>query len=147
MPTAGKLLGAIFFAALAYLTAELFKPSVPEGTSFGNFSLYVAAIGLGSGWFVMGPRAPEGGMAQAISAGLQAALTTAFFALLGFGIYLMLGKALRKMYKGPFEAITGVFELMVENLFLVLTSPQVMAALLVGGPLCGIAVHKLVRRH
>lgn len=135
MPTAGKLIGAVIFAALAWLTAELFKPVMPEGTGFGRFSLICAAIGAACGWFVMGPRVGRG-RAVAISAGLQTSLTTAFFALLGFSIYLMVGRALRKLYDGPLEAITGMFGLMVEHGLLMVHVP-VLLALLVGGPLCG----------
>lgn len=136
MPTAGKLVAALLFAALGFVAAELFKPAMPDGTSFGPFSFICAGIGAVSGWLVIGPRA-GGGRAVGISTGLQAALTMAFFCLLGFSIYLMVGLSLRKIYDGPMEAISGVFELMIEHGLLMLSVP-VLGVLLIGGPICGL---------
>lgn len=136
MPTAGKLCAAALFAALAYLTAELFKPAMPEGTAFGPFSWICAGIGAACGWLVMGPRVRLD-LAGVIAAGLQTALVMALAALAGFATEIMIGRAFRKLYDGPAEAIIGIFEVMVNHGRLMLT-PDVLAALLIGGPLCGV---------
>lgn len=136
MPTAGKFVAAMLFAALAYLTAELFKPAMPDGTAFGRFSWICAGIGALCGWFLMGPRVRER-FAGVIAAGLQTALMMALLALAGFSIEIMVGRAFRRLYDGPAEAIVGVFEVMVRHGQLMLT-PGVLAALLLGGPVCGV---------
>lgn len=144
MPTAGKLVAAVLFAAIAWLAAELFKPAMPEGTPFGHFSLICAGVGAVCGWLVMGRRTGYGASA-AISAGIQTSVTLTFFALLGFCIYLMLRRATRLMYDDPMQAIIGVFELMVEHGLLMLTAP-VLGTLLLGGVLGGLVTDWTARR-
>ncbi|SEN29999.1 hypothetical protein SAMN04488103_104137 [Gemmobacter aquatilis] len=144
MPTAGKLVGALLFAVLGYVTAEVFKPGMPPGTAFGYFSFICAGLGALCGWLVMGKRAGMN-FAGVFSAGLQTALVLAFAALFGFSTYLMIGKSLRKLYDGPFEAVIGIFELMIEHGVLMLT-PPVLMALLIGGPVCGVITGWFGRR-
>lgn len=145
MPTAGKLVAALLFGALAFVSAELYKPGMPEGTYFGPFSLICAAIGAACGWRVMARRTGQGA-SRAISAGLQAALTFLFFALLGFAIYQMVRRSMRGMYgSDPIEAVAAVFELMLEYGALVL-NPPVLGTLLIGGMAAGLATEWAAKR-
>ena len=56
MPTAGKLIGAIVFAALAYFIGDLIKPLLvdTEGSRVGWLSPVNALIGLVMGWTIIG---------------------------------------------------------------------------------------------
>ena len=69
MPTATKLISAVFFALVAALAAHLFIPVLPEGTQIKLFREISAGIGLLCGWFVMG-RSTQRGMVEAINRGL-----------------------------------------------------------------------------
>ena len=142
--TAAKLVGAILFAALAWYTSELIKPLFPDGYDPGRFSETNALIGLGVGWVVAGSRAGRG-MASGISAGLTATVALVFWGLLLNCTYEMLRLSLRRQYDGPVEAVVGVFQLMIENLFLMLT-PEVIGTLLIGGAVAGLIVEWTSRR-
>lgn len=135
MPTAAKLFAALAFFATGYLAAEAFKPGMPEGTPFGHFSLIVAGIGALTGWMVMGGLAGRG-YGAAAGFGLRTSITIAFWALLLFSTWQMIGLSIKMRYDGPMDALIGVFELMFENGKLVL-APPVLVALGAGGILGG----------
>jgi len=85
MPTASKVVAAVYFAALAYFCADLVKPLLPEGTRTGMFNEVLAVIGALSGWKMSGQRAGDG-----VRAGFGYGLTTS--ALIVFwGIFLFAG--------------------------------------------------------
>ncbi|NNE81559.1 MAG: TrgA family protein, partial [Silicimonas sp.] len=56
MPTGGKLIAAIVFAALAYFISDLVKPLLEDtqGSRVGSLSFVNAFIGLLMGWTIMG---------------------------------------------------------------------------------------------
>lgn len=137
MPTAAKLVAAVAFALVAYVSAELFKPAMSEGTQFGYFSPICAAIGLLVGWFVMGPLAGQG-MGPSLGHGLRCSITIVFFALLGFSIYEMVLRSMKLRYDGPMEALIAALSLMLEYGLLMLT-PPVLGALVIGGLAGGAA--------
>ena len=144
MPTTPKLIAAVLIAILGYAAAEAFKPGMPAGTYFGQFSIICAGIGFLVGWLVLGNKVGLG-FAGAISAGLQAAVVFAFFALLGFSLYLMLKRSIRMMYDDPMEAVVGIFDMMMKHGILIFTA-QVMGVLIVGGVIAGIVVDWVGRR-
>ena len=117
MPTAGRLFAAFAMAIVGYMTAEDFKPQMPEGTVFGFFSIASALIGLVVGWRTLGPDVSRPGAALgsalgvAINAGLKAAIVLVLWALLIFSFEEMIQLAFRKTYKSPMEAIVGVVQL------------------------------------
>ncbi|MDP4034582.1 MAG: TrgA family protein [Pseudorhodobacter sp.] len=144
MPTAAKLVAAVFYAAMGYLAAELFKPAMPEGTQFGQFSLICAFLGAACGWLVMGKLAGRG-RAAAITSGIQTMITFVFFALLGFSIYLMVLRSLNMRYHDAIEAVLGVFALMLQHGRLLLTVP-VLGTLLAGAVLGGLLTEWVSKR-
>ncbi|NCM97472.1 MAG: TrgA family protein [Rhodobacterales bacterium] len=145
MPTAAKLVAALLFAAMGYLAAEAFKPTMPEGTRFGYFSLICAALGLACGWQVMGKLAGRG-YGAAITSGIQTAATFAAFALLGFCIYLMITRALDHRYgHDVVKALLAVFALMLENGARML-APPVLGTLLAGAVVGGVATEWVAKR-
>ena len=144
MPTAGKLVGAVLFALLGYVLAELYVPGLPEGTAVGRMRLYCAAVGLGCGWMVMGPQA-RGSVVGSVNAGLQTVVAMVLVALLGFAIVEMFEDAFRRLYDGPIEAIVGMLQTMAD-FGLLLLRPPVMIAMVVGGAGCGLLTGMAGRR-
>jgi len=145
MPTAAKLVAAILFALMGYLVAEAFKPTMPEGTRFGYFSLICAALGLACGWQVMGKLAGRG-YGVALTSGLQTVVTFAFLALLGFSVDLMIERALDLRYRDDvIKALLAVIDLMLENGARMLAVP-VWGTLLAGAVLGGVATEWVAKR-
>jgi len=73
MPTAGRLFAAFAIAIVGYMTAEAFKPQMPEGTVFGFFSIASALIGLVVGWRTLGPDVSRPGAALGSALGVAIA--------------------------------------------------------------------------
>jgi len=144
VPTAAKLFAAFAFAVLAFFTAEVFKPHMPEGTKFGYFSFVSALIGLVAGWRVMGPEAGRGNW-QAVNSGIKTSAVMVGMALIIFSTYEMLLLAFRPAYKGPMEAIVGIFELAIDFL-LTMIAWDVIAVLIIGGALAGLLSEWAARR-
>ena len=80
MPTGGKLIAALAFAALAYFVTDLVKPLLPEGTQVGKFSEINALVGLVMGWTIMGKGAGKS-MRQSLGYGLTTLVATVFWCL------------------------------------------------------------------
>ncbi len=144
MPTAAKLFSAVAFALVAFFTAEVFKPHMPEGTQFGLFSPVSAIIGLLCGWRVMG-RSVGRGYVESANGGLKTALVMLLYALFIFSTEEMLVLAFRREYHSPMEAVIGIVSLGVDfvgKLFV----PDVLAVLLLGGALAGCLAEWANRR-
>ena len=112
MPTAAKLFAAVMFAAVGFLAAQAYVPSLPEGTQIGFLREICAGLGLVIGWFVMG-RLVGKGYVEAVGFGIRTSVTILFWATLGFSIYEMILRSTKMMYDGPMEALLGVFDLMI----------------------------------
>ncbi|MEL7343772.1 MAG: TrgA family protein [Pseudomonadota bacterium] len=113
MPTAGKLIGAVLFAALAWYVSDLVKPLLPDGTPTGMLSPVNAFFGVIMGWRLMGRRAGEG-FVSATGLGITTGIAIVFWALLFWGGYEMIQRAMRLLYDGPFEALQNMAILMLE---------------------------------
>ena len=144
MPTTTRLVSALWFAAVGWLAASAHVPTLAEGTQIGAFREITALIGLLCGWLVMG-RIAGRGYNDSINGGLRASVTLAFFALLGFSSWLMIGEALRKRYEGPMEAVVGAFRLMAEHTRAMLNLEEVLV-LLIGGLAGGVVAEWVARR-
>jgi len=145
MPTAAKLAAAILYAALAWWVSQMIKPLFPEGTDLGRFAEYNALIGLVIGWRVAGGRARTT-WPNAVSYGLTSSLGTALMALFLHSASVMLSQTLRKVYEGPMEALVDIARIMAENAHFV-AAPQVLATLVVGGVLAGLATEWVARNY
>lgn len=106
MPTGGKLIAAITFAALAYFISDLIKPLLEntEGARVGMLSPVNAFIGWLMGWTIMGKGA---GRTYYQSAGyaFTTVAATAFWCLLFWSGQKMLGASMNLRYDGPSEAL------------------------------------------
>lgn len=137
MPTAAKLFGAIAFALVGFFTAEVLKPSFPQGFAFGYFSVVSALLGLLAGWRVMGPAAGASSV-RAASTGVKTSFVLTMWGLTVFSIRQMLIESTQNRYDGVFDAIYGIFEIMVEYAQLLVTSIPALAVLVFGGMLGGM---------
>ena len=144
MPTAAKLVSAILFALLGLFVAQLYAQGITTGARTTWLREVAAAISLICGWKVMGNLVGKGTSA-AIGSGIRTALTAVFFVLLGFAIYQMVVMSTKGRFDGPMDAVLGVFEIIVE-LGKGLLTPEIVATVLVGGALAGIAAEATSRR-
>lgn len=144
MPTAARLIAALWFAAVGWLAANAFVPQLGEGASPGVLREVAAGLGLLSGWLVMGGAAGRG-YVDAVGAGLKTAIVLAFFTLLGFSIWQMVEASMRGHYgSSPMAAILGIFEFMMENAR-AMAIPGVLGVLGAGGIAGGLAAEGAAR--
>ena len=113
MPTGGKLIGAVAFAALAYFLTDLIKPLLPEGTQVGLFSPINALVGLAMGWTVMGKGAGNT-YRQSFGYGFTTLAATVFWCLLIWSGIEMLENSINLRYDGPVEALQAMAEQYVD---------------------------------
>jgi hypothetical protein len=132
----GRLIGAIFFGALAWYTTLLIIPLFPENAPLGLFQEVNTFFGLIAGWSVAGPRAGLGYVA-AFSYGLTALASMVVMALFFNSSVVMIEQSLRKRYDGPGEAVTDVFQMFVEHGQLMAT-PEIIGTLVIGGIVGGL---------
>ena len=144
MPTMGRLVGAIFFGALAWYTSLLIIPLFPEGKNLGLFQEVNTVFGLIAGWTVAGPRAGLGYVA-AFSYGLTALVAMVVMALFFNSSVVMVEQSLRKRYDGPGEAVTDVFQMFVEH-GAMMGTPEIIGTLLIGGIVGGLVTEFFGRR-
>ena len=144
MPTAAKMFAALAFAFLGFFTSGLIVPLMPEGTQFGYFSAVTAAVGALTGWLVMGGLTGHDYRAAAGS-GIRVSLTMVFWCLLILSIYEMVIQSMDLRYKGPFEAVLGVFDIAFGYVLIMMT-PMVVGTLLIGGAICGMVTEWSARR-
>ncbi len=149
MPTSARLVSALFFAALGWLCAELYKPLLPEGTALGLFAPISAGFGALVGWTFTGKRADMAaniGAGGGLGIGLTSSFLLLFWVLLTFSGYKMLQNSLRKFYDGPVQALQDLFAIAVDYLLLAAQSPEIVAALVVGGLVGGWIGEKVAQR-
>lgn len=144
MPNAARLVSAISLALIAFILSGQIMPLMPEGTGFGYFTWINVALGVLVGWIVMGKRAGRG-TTPGINNGLTGVAALIFWGLFVQGCYEMFRQATRNRFDGPFEAVLAVFEIGAEY-GMILLVPQIIATVLIGGVLAGLATEFAWRR-
>jgi hypothetical protein len=144
MPTTGRGVAAILMAILAWYASEMFRPLMPEGTGFGWFNEVNVALGLLSGWIVIGSRLNYG-YGNALGAGLTGVGAMVFWAVFLQSFNEMLRLALEKRYDGPVEGIIAIFEIGIDYLFTMWHIPLIVL-LVVGGIVIGLVSEWVARR-
>ena len=145
MPTAGRLVAAIVFAALMYYVSLLTIEQMDEGTAPKYFALINAAIGAVLGWIVAGSRA-RGPWLGAVSYGLTAMVAILFWTLLAHAFVAMVKGAMRGRYgANATEAVVDVFRLMMESGMLMLT-PMIIGVVVGGAIVAGLITEWFARR-
>ncbi len=137
MPTAARLVAAISLALVALAVSLQVPPRMPEHTEFGYFFHVNIGLGLVCGWIVLGRRTGLG-VIGALNNGVAAVAVLVFWGLAVQGGYEMIRLAMNRRYDGPIEAIYAIFELAVGYAH-VLLAPGIIATLLVGAVLSGLA--------
>jgi len=117
MPTGGKLIGAIAFAALAFFISDLLKPILEptQGTRVGSLSPVNAIIGLLMGWTLIGKWAGNT-YRQSFGFGLTTLAATVFWCALFWAGHKMLGQSVDLRYDGPTDALSDMGKMFVEHL-------------------------------
>lgn len=144
MPTAARLAAAFCLAGLGWIASEMIRPLMPPETAFGWFNWVNVAIGALSGWFVLGPRTGHG-YGDAIGTGLTGLGALVFWALFIHSFSRMIDQSLDRKFKGPVEALIGIFQNAMEYGQHLLDGPLI-ATLIGGGILCGLVAEFVARR-
>ena len=144
MPTAARMVAAVLLAALAWVTSDLIRPLLPEGTNFGIFNQVNATIGFFVGWVFIGPRAGRG-FAAGISNGFTSVVILTASALFVQGAYEMTVLSMRHRYGGFVEAIAAIFAIGTEYGATMMV-PNVLLTLFFGGCLVGLLTELASRR-
>ena len=144
MPTAAKLIAAVYYALLGLLAAGLVMPLMPPDTIFGFFQPVCAAIGAVCGWRIAGTLvgAP---LRLALETGVRTIAVQVFYSVLGMAIYDMVLQSMKLRYDGPVEAVQAVFQISVDYLYIMLNGPLI-ATLLIGGAFGGVVAEWAAKR-
>ena len=102
-------------------------------------------LGIACGWRVTGRRVGTG-FSEAVSAGLTGVAALVFWGLFAQAFNQMLADALERKYRGPFEAIMGMFELAMEY-SLYLLNGTVIGIVVIGGLITGIVANWVANRY
>lgn len=130
MPTAGKLIGAIVFAALAYFVSDLIKPLLldTEGSRTGWLSPVNALVGAAMGWTIMGKGAGKT-YRQSYGYGLTTLAAIVFWCLVVWSGYKMILRSMAMRYDGAVHALQGMAELFLEYARMVAVNEVVIPAI------------------
>jgi hypothetical protein len=145
MPTAAKLVGGILFALIGAAVALRLPHYLPEGMKTGLLlPITVVVAGL-LGWRLAGTRSGDQRYTEAAGTGLMTVTATVLTLLFVFGLIEMLRLTQRMLYKGPMEAIIGIFEQALK-FAPVLWQNDLLLVMGVGGVLAGLACEAAGRR-
>ena len=145
MPTAGRLAAALTFFIYGWYIALEAAIFFPEGNPPSYVIPLSIFVGVLVGWMVVGSRAGRGYMA-AIGNGLTGAAAYTFWMIFLISFYNMIRKSLRRLYDGPMDAITDVFNLMLEQALAFYDIPLIVSVI-VGGVFCAMIAEYFAKRY
>ena len=130
MPTGGKLIAALVFAALAYFISDLIKPFLVEtkGTRLDWFSPINALIGAIMGWIIIGKAAGQRYWTS-FGYGLTTLAATVFWCLFWWAGWEMVRKSTRRSYDGAVEALQDMTQIFIEFALLAAQQEVVIPAI------------------
>lgn len=144
MPTAAKLIGALFFTALGYFAADLVIPLLPEGTRTTWLNETVGFFGLIFGWGMAGKNAGTGYRAS-MGFGLTAAALITFWAVVAFSGAEMLQMSMDRRYSGPMQAVKSMFAI-AWDMFRLIGTQEIILTAVIGGIVGGLVCESTSRR-
>ncbi len=144
MPTGAKLVGALLFAAVGYVSARSFAPHIPDGQGGRWFAESCAALGLMLGWVVMG-RLVGGDYKAAARAGLVTSGWLFLWSVLLFSLRLMVMRSYGQWYKTPLDMLNGVYDIAVGYLQ-ISARIELLGPLVLGGMIAGVLTEYASRR-
>jgi hypothetical protein len=144
MLTASRVVGAVYFALLAWFVCEFIKMTLPDDTNPGLLSEITAGVGFVLGWRIAGPHQREG-----YNAGFSTGITTAV-ALAFCGVFLhagieMIRLSMRLRYDGAMEAVVAMFSI-AGKYAMIAATPWPLMTLFIGGAIGGLTVEWASRR-
>ncbi len=145
MPTAGRLAAALAFFIYGWYISLQATPLFPEGNLPGYAVPLSIVVGILVGWMVVGSRAGRGYIA-AIGNGLTGAAAYTLWMVFLISFYDMIRKSLRRLYDGPMDAITDVFDLMLK-LGTDFYDINLIINVAVGGIICGLITEYFAKRY
>lgn len=145
MPTAAKLVGGILFALIGAAVALRLPHYLPEGMKTGLLLPITVVIAGLIGWRLAGTRSGNQRYTEAAGTGLVAVAVTVLTLLFTFGLIEMLRLTQRMIYKGPMEAVIGIFEQALKFAPL-LWQNDLLLVMGIGGVLAGLACEAAGRR-
>ena len=145
MPAAAKLVGGILFALIGAAVALRLPHYLPEGMKAGLLlPITVVVAGL-LGWRLAGTRSGSQSYLDAAATGLMTMTASVLTLLFIFGLLEMLRLTERMIYKGPMEAVIGIFEQALKFAPL-LWHADLLLVMAGGGVLAGLACEAAGRR-
>jgi len=144
MPTAAKLVAALSFAFLAWVTGIMIEGVMPENQRVGYLYPVAIASGVIAGWFVSGA-AKRARWIDAASTGMRTAVTATLIALVSFSVGTMIQISMRGRYRGPMDALLDIVNQFFNFGSLLLFLPVVVTILL-GGAVAGMVTEVAGRR-
>lgn len=145
MPTAAKLTGFVLFALIGAAVALRLPAYLPEGLRTGLLLPVTAAVAALLGWRVAGARSGGQSYLDAASTGLLTVALSVLTLIFTFGLLEMLRLTQRMAYKGPMDAIIGIFEQALKFAPFLLHG-DLLLVMAVGGLAAGLACEAAGRR-
>ncbi|MEL6688978.1 MAG: TrgA family protein [Pseudomonadota bacterium] len=144
MPTVGKVVAAICFAAAAFYVSLLVQDMYAEERPFHNLAWINACLGLIVGWRVAGSKAGSGWNA---AIGYWLTTTIALFVVCLFANSFgdMIRQSMRMQYDGPVEGIVDIASIMWKYGQEIATQ-EVLGTALVGGLIAALVTEFFGRR-
>jgi hypothetical protein len=144
MPTGAKLVGAVCFAVVGFVTAAYYATNMPDATAAGPIREAAALVGAIIGWTVMGPTVGKG-YVEAAGSGVKTAVILVVVALFLLALSEMLGNSVKLRYDTALDAILDVFQTMAQRAWGLL-SLSVWGAVVIGGIVGGLLTENAGRR-
>lgn len=147
MPTAARLVSALYLAALAYFVSQMYMQLLladDPDSNFGRMLEINVVISALVGWVLLGGRV-RNPYSVAIGLGLTSVAAAVFWCLFAHSIWEMLQMSLDRRFDGPMEALIGAVELGIES-GAWLATPQILLTLVGGGVVGGILAEFVARR-
>ena len=145
MPTAAKLTGCLLFALSGAAVALRLPVYLPQGMKTGLLLPITVVVAAVLGWRIAGTRSGRQTYADGAATGVLTVAVTLLMLLFTFGLFEMLRLTQRMIYKGPMEAIIGIFEQALKFAPMLLHT-DLMLVMAVGGLMAGLACEAVGRR-
>ncbi len=137
MPTAAKLMGAVFLACTVGYISFVYLGNTPSVTVGTEYLFVNVLIGFLVGWRSIGFDPGFGGM-DSIMAGLRGIVSFVFLSTCVFGIWVVIVK-LQGFFIKSFESVFTSWADAAMIYLKIIWDPNVILALVVGGIISGIA--------
>lgn len=144
MPTAAKLVAALSFAFLAWVTGIMVEDTMPETQRVGRMYPVAIACGAIMGWFISGA-AKRSRMFEAASTGMRTAVIATLAALFLLALGTMIQISLRGRYRSPMDAVLDVLNQFYDFGGLLMNLP-VLVTIILGGAVAGMVTEAAGRR-